>query len=115
MKRILTAFSIFCLPICFTSCTVNWFGEQYYVPLWINVIWISALILAVFAIMLAIISSKYFVCPKCKERFKPKWYKCFSAVFVNRKSYKTEDYLLTCPKCKKKSIMSADYNQTDKK
>ena len=63
---------ILALPLALSSCTlpVNWFGETYHVAWYVVILPALALLIAAHILLL----TYTYVCPKCKNRFKVKWY-----------------------------------------
>ncbi len=115
MKKLLLLLLMLVTTFSLTSCTVNWFGNHYYVPWWIGLIFIFAIIFVVLLFMLKNYSSKYRTCNKCTHKFKPKWYQCFPAVFIGEKSNtECSSRLFKCPHCKQKSLMPVSFEQNEK-
>ena len=116
MKKLLILSVVLATTFSLTACTVNWFGDQYYVPWVIGLISMLAIITVVLLIMLKNYSSKYRTCNKCNHKFKPKWYQCFSAIFIGEKSNaECSARLFKCPNCKQKSLMPVSFEQKNKK
>ena len=116
MKKFLLLLLILAAIFSLTSCTVNWFGDQHYVPWVIGLVFILAIIIVTLLIMLKNYSSKYRTCNKCNHKFKPKWYHCFSAIFIGEKSNtECSARLFKCPHCKQKSLMPVSFGQKNEK
>ena len=116
MKKLLLLPFVLAITFSLTSCTANWFGDQYYVPWVIGLIFVLAIIIVVLLIMLKNYSSKYRTCNKCNHKFKPKWYQCFSAIFIGEKSNtECSARLFKCPNCKQKSLMPVSFEQNKEK
>lgn len=116
MKRFLLLLLIVATAFSLTSCAVNWFGDQHYIPWVIDVMLVLAIIIVVLLIMLKNYASKYRTCSKCNHRFKPKWNHCFSAIFIGEKSNtESSSRLFKCPKCKQKSLMPISFEQKNEK
>lgn len=91
--------------------TINWHdGTSFEIPLGMGLLGI-ALIIAVVLVIMAFtaraMSKKYYVCQKCGERFKAKWYK----FLVFGQYLDSTDYILRCPHCGKKGVCSQSYKQ----
>lgn len=113
MKKLLLPF-VLAITFSLTSCTVNWFDNNYYVSWWIGLIFIFAIIFVAFLIMLKNYSSKYRTCSKCNHTFKPKWYQCFYSIFIGEKSNtECSSRLFKCPNCKQKSLMPVSVEQNN--
>lgn len=94
MKKIVSLILFLCVSIlCFTSCQVNWFGEQYTVPWW--VIAIPSVMIVAVALLLSgkNIASKKYVCPECGKKFYPHFWNAMFSVHMN------DDRVLKCPHC----------------
>ena len=111
MKKLLSLPVIFLIIMSFTACSINLAGQSIVVPWLIGLLLLIALIGATVTIALKILCSKYRVCTKCDHRFKPKWYKCFLALFIGEKG--SSNRLFKCPKCKKKGLYPLSINQND--
>ena len=108
MKKFMTVFLLLTISLCLNACTLNWIenGKQvhYSIP------WISGISILIFLIAIVMTfflrssTEKYFFCPKCNHRFKPKWYRASGTIRGGS--------LLRCPKCHKKSFMLPSYDQT---
>ena len=111
MKKLLFVCSLFAMMFSLTSCTVNWFDEHFVIPWIIGFAILLAIIIIVLIVTLKNFSSKYRTCTKCNHKFKPKWYKCFSAIFIGEKN--TTNRLFKCPHCQEKSLMPVSYDQDE--
>ena len=76
-----------------SSCTVNWFGEQYDVPWWMIAVPVALLAVILLAAARLSFTGRSYVCPKCNRRFSPPWWKLPFAVHIN------SDRVLKCPLC----------------
>lgn len=91
--------------------TINWYdGTHFDIPLKMGLIGIGLIItvlLLIFIITARAMAKKTYVCQKCGERFKAKWYKflLFGQYLDNK------DYILRCPHCGKKGVCSQSYKQ----
>ena len=72
-----------------SGCTVNWFDKTYDVPWY--VVAVPIILLCIIA-HVTVMSGTY-VCPKCGEEFKPKWYQISAYMHMGRSR------LVKCPKC----------------
>ena len=108
MKKLLISL-ITISPMFLTSCAINWFEENIFVPWWIGLLFVLIIVLIVFAFLLKKYSSDYRTCPSCNNRFKPKWYECFKAIFIGEKN--TTERVFKCPSCKESNLMPISFNQ----
>jgi len=115
MKKFLFLFLTLIMLLSLSSCAINWFdGESYDVPWWFSLLIISALMAPAVILMFHSVTSEFRRCPKCRHRFKPKWYKSFGALFIGEKTNcQSESRLYKCPKCKYKGLMQASYDQEE--
>ena len=88
------------IPLALTSCTlpVNWLGETYDVAWYVVILPVLAILIAAHILLL----SRTYVCPKCKNRFKVKWYQISVWVhFCGRRVAK-------CPFCQQTSYCDVE-------
>ncbi len=92
MKRILTLITLLS-TLFLASCKVNWFGEQYDAEWWVIAIPVAILSVAILIISKITLSNKTYICPQCKESFRPKWWKAAFSIHLG------SDRVLKCPRC----------------
>ena len=94
MKKLSLIFVIiFSLLLSFTSCKVNWFGEQTDAPWYTVAIPLAVIAIAILIIGKVTFSKKEYICPECKTVFFVKWWKALFALHYN------SDRVLKCPNC----------------
>ena len=89
MKKVIFAVLILACILSLTSCKVNWFGEKVDVEWYVVAVPVTVLFVVIYFLLI----STTFVCPNCKEEFKPKWYDLSVCVHLNKKR------IVKCPKC----------------
>ena len=98
-KRQLTLCACLCtLTVLLTSCTVNWFDKQYDVVWWVIAIPVTIWSLAWLIGGGMYIASKTYICPQCRRKFHPLWWKAMFSLHIN------DDRLFKCPHCGKRSF-----------
>ncbi len=100
MKRRIFVFSsiVALMTLTLTSCKVNWFDKQYDAPWWAVAIPVAIFTVAVVFGCAKYISSREFMCPKCNQKFHPKWWRAMLSVHIN------SDRVFKCPHCGKRSL-----------
>ena len=96
MKKISLISILSALVLIFTSCQANWFGETVDVPWYFIAIFITV----IFVVLYAYIILGTYVCPKCGEEFKPKWYQIYITIHFNGSR------VAKCPNCGRKGFCS---------
>lgn len=89
MKRFFALSALALSALALTSCKVNCFGNTLDVPWY----FIAVPVILIFAVSYIILMSRTYVCPECKNEFKPKWYRLSVGIHFNGKR------IVTCPKC----------------
>lgn len=105
MKKLVLATTLFLLTFLLTSCNVNWFGDSFDVPWY----WIAVPVFLILLVSYLILISRTYICPNCKNEFKPKWYELSVCLHFNGKR------VVKCPKCGKKGFCSPSNNLEEKK
>ena len=99
MKRTISFLSLLLiLALSLTSCRVNWFTRQYDVPWWGVAIPAAVFSLVAIASATLYICRKTYVCPHCKEHFRPTKRQAMFSMHCG------SDRHFRCPHCGKKSF-----------
>ena len=105
MKKLVLTTTLFLLTFLLTSCNVNWFGDSLYVPWY----WVVLPVFLIFVVSYLILMSRTYICPNCKNEFKPKWYEFSVCLHFNGKR------VVKCPKCGRKGFCSPSNNMEERK
>lgn len=91
---------IFVIVIYLTSCEAHFGKTRFYVPWWVFALF-TAVILTIAHIY---IISKHYKCPKCGERFKPKWFELSTWLHYGNQR------VVKCRKCGYRGFCNCDDN-----
>jgi predicted RNA-binding Zn-ribbon protein involved in translation (DUF1610 family) len=107
LKRILFIAILLLMTFALTSCRVNWFDEQYDVPWYVVAIPTAIFCAIMFTVAGLIIAKQSYVCPKCGEKFHPKFWLAVCSMHVFGFRY------FKCPKCGRKGFCKVSRNNKE--
>ena len=94
MKKLLSlSILLWSTALLLSSCTVNWFDKQYDVPWWVIAIPIALVAVVLLVAARRAFANKTYICPKCSQKFTPKWWVVTFTVHVG------SDRIFKCPHC----------------
>jgi len=98
MKKVFLPLILLISTLILSSCQVNWFGSHFDVPWYFIAVPVLVVSIVVFIVSYVIIVSKTYVCPKCKNEFKPKWHYIYITIHFD------DSRIAKCPNCGRKGF-----------